>query len=286
MSHRCLSTELPPHSAPFTCGAECHTVGMAELNGAPITTEALQVLSLVNYGHFTSMRVDDQQVRGLSQHMDRLTHDCRVLFETDLDRERVREFIRHAIADEHGSLVVRVTVFDPNLELGHPGADAEPHVLVTARSAVGWPPSPLRVQTVSYQRDLPTVKHVGLFGAIWNRRNAQINGFDDALFIDSASFVSEGVTWNIAFFDGERVIWPSADVLPGVTMRLLKQVHETTVTAPVNLRDVPAMQAAFATNTAIGVRPVTAIDKIELPGDHPIFATLLKEYEEIPAERI
>ena len=46
------------------------------------------------------------------------------------------------------------------------------------------------------------------------------------------------------------------------------------------------MQAAFATNTAVGVRPITAIDGVSLPGDHPIFEILRKEYEEIPAESL
>lgn len=264
----------------------CQTEDMAELDGAPVAPEALQALGLINYGHFTSMRVDEQHIRGLSHHLDRLVRDCRELFNAALDRDRVREYVRYAIAGRPGSFVVRVTVFDPALELGHPGAAAEPHVLVTTRPAGSWPPPPMRVQSAVYQRDLPLVKHVGLFGALWRRRNAQLNGYDDALFLDPSSFISEGATWNIGFYDGERVVWPNADVLPGVTMRLITQVHERTVTKPVNLRDVPNMQAAFATNTTVGVRPITAIDNIQLPAEHPIFETLRKEYEEIPPESL
>jgi hypothetical protein len=37
---------------------------MAELNGAPVTSDQLRALAMVNYGHFTSMRVDDQHIRG------------------------------------------------------------------------------------------------------------------------------------------------------------------------------------------------------------------------------
>jgi branched-subunit amino acid aminotransferase/4-amino-4-deoxychorismate lyase len=259
---------------------------MAELNGSPVASDDLQALGLLNYGHFTSIRVDDQAVRGLSHHLDRLVHDCRILFDVDLDREQVRQFIRNAVTEKEGSFVVRVTLFDPAMELGHPGACGTPSVLVTTRPAGRWPATPMRVRTVSYSRDLPEVKHVGLFGAVLDRRNAQLDGFDDALFVDDASFVSEGVTWNIGFFDGERVVWPSAPVLAGVTMRLLKQVHERTVTIPVNMRDVPHMRAAFATNAAIGVRPIVAINDLRLPDDHAIFHTLQKEYEEIPAERL
>jgi branched-subunit amino acid aminotransferase/4-amino-4-deoxychorismate lyase len=259
---------------------------MAELNGSPVSAEALVALGLVNYGHFTSMRVDNEHIRGLSQHLDRLIRDCAVLFDAGLDRERIREFIRHAVTGRPGSFIVRVTVFDPELALSHPGATAEPSVLITRRSAIAWPPSAMRVEAVSYSRELPEVKHVGLFGALWTRRNAQRHGYDDALFIDGASFVSEGPTWNVGFFDGDRVIWPNAAVLPGITMKLLKQVHEHSISAPVSIRDVAGMQAAFATNTSVGVRAISAVDNVQLTDDHPILDTLRKEYDEIPAERI
>lgn len=257
---------------------------MPELNGVPVTADDLKLLALTNYGHYTSMRADDQHVRGLSHHLDRLVRDCGLVFDADLDREKVREFIQHAAQGKTGSFSIRVTVFDPALEMGRPSIDADPRVLVTTRSATPLPAPPLRVQSAKYRRDLPPVKHIGLFGAIWHRRRAQLNGFDDVLFTDDDSFVSEGATWNIGFFDGEHVIWPAAEVLPGVTMRLLQQVHDDTVVAPVSLADIPDLQAAFATNTTVGVRPISNIDNLSLPEDHPIFETLHKEYLEIPAE--
>jgi branched-subunit amino acid aminotransferase/4-amino-4-deoxychorismate lyase len=258
---------------------------VAELNGAPVSPEAMHALGLVNYGHFTSMRVDEQRIRGLSQHLDRLVRDCHVLFGAVLDRERVQQFVRKAIGGRQGSFVVRVTIFDSAADLGHPGTPAEPSVLVSTRSAGTWPPTPLRVQAVAYLRALPQVKHVGLFGALWHRKTAQATGFDDALFVDGSAFVEEGPTWNVGFFDGERVLWPSGEILPGVTMTLLKQVHEQTITAPVSLEDVGAMQAAFAANASIGVRAIGAINDITLSDDHPVFETLRKEYEAIPSER-
>ncbi|MEW2353141.1 aminotransferase class IV [Spirillospora sp. NPDC029432] len=146
--------------------------------------------------------------------------------------------------------------------------------------------APLRVQAAHYVRDLPEVKHVGLFGALWHRRNAQLEGFDDCVFVDAEAYLSEGATWNIGFYDGQQVIWPNAEVLPGVTMRLLQQVHDASALGPVNIADLPRMEAAFATNTAIGVRAITAINEVEFPGEHPVLRTLRKEYEEIPTEAL
>jgi len=259
---------------------------MAELNGVPVTLDELKALALTNYGHFTSMRIENQRIRGLSHHLERLVRDCRVLFGHELDRQQIREYVRHATAGRDGTFVVRVTIYDPDLDLGRPGAKAEPKVLVTTRPTGAWPMSPLRVRSVPYVRELPEHKHVGLLGPLWHRRNAQLDGFDDCVFTDPELYISEGATWNIGFFDGQQVIWPNAEVLIGVTMRLLQQVHDATSLGPVNLSDLPRMEAAFATNTAIGVRAITAINDVEFPDAHPILDTLRKEYEEIPAEAV
>lgn len=258
---------------------------MTELNGTPANLDQMKALALSNYGHFTSMRVEDNRVRGLSPHLDRLVRDCRAVFDTVLNPDRVRHLVRRAVADRTGAVVVRVTVFDPALDFGHPGGTAEPHVLVTTRAAVAQPLPPIRVRTVRYRRDLPAVKHVGLFGLVHQRRLAQRDGYDDVVFTDEASRLSEGATWNIGFYDGEAIVWPKADVLPGVTMALLNQTHNGPVhRTPVTTTELPGMKAAFATNAAIGVRQISAVDDIEWPHAHPILDILRKEYADIPTE--
>ncbi len=259
---------------------------MPELTDGLITPDDLKSLALTNYGHYTSMRAEGLRVRGLSLHVDRLVRDCRSVFNTDLDCENVRELIRNATRNKEGSFSIRVTVFDPNLQLGEPSASARPRILVTTRPVSSLPESAIRVQTVAHRRELPLVKHIGLFGALWHRRAAQLRDFDDALFIDDRSFVGEGATWNIGFFDGDQVVWPAAEVLLGVTMTLLQKVHKQTITAPVSLSEIADMKAVFATNATVGVRPIKAINDSIFPEDHPIFKTLRKEYSEIFAETL
>lgn len=139
------------------------------------------------------------------------------------------------------------------------------------------------MQSATYVRDVPSVKSVGLFASLHHRRQAQLAGFDDALFVDQDKVISEGGTWNIGFFDGSRVIWPEADCLVGVTMALLKGAHDHDTTL-VPLAHLPGMQAAFATNAAIGVRAIGAIDGIKLPETHGIIDTLRKEYMEVAGD--
>ncbi len=258
---------------------------MAELNGVPPDLNQVKALALTNYGHFTSMRVDDQRVRGLALHLERLVRDCCRVFDADLDPDRVRHLIRHALAGTPRSIVVRVTVFDPALELGHVGADAEPHVLVTTRPAAPMPPPALHLQSTLYRREMPDVKHVGLFGSLRRRRVAQRNGFDDVLFIDADATISEAATSNIGFIDGDRIVWPQADCLPGVTMRLISESRDGHVTAtPITLGQLADVDAVFATNAAVGICPISAIDGIRWPDAHPAVDVLRKKYADIPAE--
>ena len=261
---------------------------MMELDGRPITPDELGGLALYNYGHFTSMKVEDLRVRGLSFHLERLVRDCRTLFAADLDPESVRNLVRRAAESVASPVIVRVTVFDPDLNFGCPGGQAEPHVLVSVRPAATVALPPLRLQSVCYRRDLPTVKHVGLFKTTYHRRAAQLDGFDDALFTDVNSCVSEGATWNIGLFDGSRVIWPESDVLAGVTMRLLKDVIRkmkvASATAAVNISQLSEIQAVFATNAAVGVRPIRSIDDVELSDDLPIIKALQESYAAMPGE--
>lgn len=67
-------------------------------------------------------------------------------------------------------------------------------------------------------------------------------------------------------------------------MRLLRQVHGKRTTRPISIDDVMHMEAAFATNTTVGVRAIDRINNTELPGDHPIIDTLYKEYTNIAAD--
>lgn len=268
--------------------------GVIELEGRPAAPEDLAALGLYNYGHFTSMLVSPAGVRGFGLHLSRLTADCRALFDADLDPERVRLLVRRAVGQCELPTMVRVTVFAPDLALGHPAGRFEPRILVTARptpaSASADAVAPLRLMTAAYVRDLPRVKSVGLFATMHHRRTAQHAGFDDVLLCDADGAVTEGATWNVGFVVGDTVRWPDADVLPGVTMRLVREAAQEfevpSRSTTVRLVDLPTMDAAFVTNAAVGVRPISTINAVSYPGENRTIDTLRAAYERVPAEPI
>ena len=275
---------LPPRG----CG-RLRRVAVMELNGRPVTAEALRALGLYNYGHFTSIRVEDMKARGLSLHMERLVRDSEKLFGITVDTARVRTLIRSTAEQVGSPSIVRVTVFDSSGGLEHPGRATDLDILVSVREAPAMAIiSPLRVESVHYQRELPSVKHVGLLGSMYHRRAAQLKGFDDALFTDARAQISEGATWNIGFFDGTHIIWPKADVLPGVTVNLLRTVIASSgmpsIEGIVQLSQVSETWAAFATNASVGVRPIQSIDSVELLDASPVIRNLQLQYAAIPGE--
>jgi branched-subunit amino acid aminotransferase/4-amino-4-deoxychorismate lyase len=259
----------------------------AQLNGAPVNLDQITALALINYGHYTSMRVEEMRVRGLSLHLDRLVQDCHQLFDAQLDPDLVRHLVRGALAEAPRSVVVRVTVFDPELPVAEIGADAQPRLLVTTRPATHTAPAALRLRSSQYCREQPTVKHVGLFGSLRQRRLAQRNGFDDVLFTDAGTTISEAATSNIGCLMGDRLVWPQAPCLAGVTMRLINQALGAQVgTAPVALSELTGVDAVVATSALVGVRPVAAVNGIRFPTDHPMIGILRKQYAEITPELV
>ncbi|WP_152360904.1 aminotransferase class IV [Microlunatus speluncae] len=257
---------------------------MAELNGAPATAAELEALALINYGHFTTMLVDDGRVRGLADHLDRLIGDARRVFDAELDRDRLRGHLRSAIGDRSGSFLVRITAYDPAADLLHP--DGEPSILITTRPAAPTspPPPPLRLRTITGRRDPAMIKHVGLFGVLWSRRQARRDGYDDALLVGADELITEGPTWNIGFVDHDHVLWPEAAVLPGITQRLLQPLDPGADRRPVFRSDLSRLTAAFATSSGFGVRPIAAIDGHDFPVDHPLLGRLARAYRDLPGE--
>ncbi|HEY0452619.1 aminotransferase class IV family protein [Actinophytocola sp.] len=249
-------------------------------------TDDLRTLAMVNYGHFTSMRVDGGRVRGLGLHLERLDRDAREVFGRGLDADLVRARVREAVEGRDGPLYAKVNVFARDLD---PDVDEhEPSLLVTVRPLPARAGSPLRVGTVAYERDLPQVKHVGTFGLFHQSRLARRRGFDDALFVNRDGEISEGSAWNVGFLDGDTVVWPSAPALPGVAMHLLRDALTArgvpVETRPVTPADLPRFRAAFASNALAPVQVLGSVDDVRFPGDEAVARLLAEAYEEIPGE--
>jgi branched-subunit amino acid aminotransferase/4-amino-4-deoxychorismate lyase len=229
------------------------------------------------YGHFTAMQVRGGRTRGLALHLRRLAAANKELFDAELDPERVRALIRHALRGV-GDASVRVYVFE---------SDEEPAIMVTVKHPGGGSP-PQRLQAVRYQRPDAHLKHLATEQTFYTRL-ARRNGFDDALLTASDGVVAESAIANIGFFDESGVIWPDAPLLHGITMQLLERklpaLGVPSRRAQVRLQDIASFEGAFLSN-ARGLAAVTQVDVATLPVQAERMKTITDAYASVPWDAI
>jgi branched-subunit amino acid aminotransferase/4-amino-4-deoxychorismate lyase len=114
---------------------------IVEIDGEPAIPSDLHRVAVMNYGHFTSMQVREGFVHGFELHLDRLTSSSAVLFGHALERERIRNLIRHALGTRE-SASVRVNVFAKNGDHSDPLRMVLPSVMVTVSDAHPSAPEP------------------------------------------------------------------------------------------------------------------------------------------------
>jgi len=233
------------------------------IDGLPATEADLHYLAVVNYGAYTSFRVEAGGVRGLDLHLARLHASALELFGEPVEQDVLRTLMRIALGDRRDAWL-RLSLFSPDLSARAPSVRARPKVM----TAVSTPPPPLaetlRLQVQTYVRDAAHIKHTATFPLIRARRLAREAGFDDALFADAGGLISEGSLWNIGFLKGDTVVWPEAPMLPGVAQALIErglaEVGLTGTTEPVRLTDLARFDGAFICNSATPACAVSAID--------------------------
>ncbi len=261
-----------------------------EVNGRAATLADVRRVATFNYGHFTAMQFSDGGVRGLALHLERLDHATRLLFGATLPAERVRGYLARALDGVTTPASVRVNVFASAQNRDALAAAVEPDVLIALGPPARAQSNSIAVRTVRYARELPEVKHVGTFGLFHQRRLAQQAGYDDALFVTADDAISEGTIWNVAFDDGERIVWPEAPMLRGITQQVIERELARQgvpqVTRRVARAELARFPAAVAVNTALVAQGIARIDGVRLGDPAALVARLAAAHEAARPEPI
>ncbi|WP_343954331.1 aminotransferase class IV family protein [Nonomuraea longicatena] len=257
---------------------------VTQVNGHSATTEDLSPLAFAGYAHFTAMQVRDGRIRGLDLHLDRLRNASEEMFGRVLPDERIRSYLRTAIAAGPADLSLTATVYSPAGEFTV--AEAEPEVLIRTGPPATGPGGPLALVTVEHERALPGIKHVGEVSKTYYMRQAAELGFDDAAFLDRRGRFSEASIWNLAFWDGTAVVWPRAEMLRGTTMGIVsRQLDHLGIpqhTREVTPDDLPSLSGAVVMNSWTPGVPVHRIGSTPLPPAPTFLETLHRAYQAEP----
>ncbi|WP_343772232.1 aminotransferase class IV [Brevundimonas basaltis] len=261
------------------------------MDGEPASIEALTHQALVNYGAYTSFRVEDGAARGLDLHLERLRDASIELFGEAVPEARLLELMRAAM-EARETCWLRVSLFSDQISNRDPTSVGRPRVMI----AVFDPPPPLagslRLQVQRHERIAPHLKHAANMDLLTARRRARAEGFDDALFADREGAFSEGTLWNIGFVRGDVVTWPRAPILAGVTQRLIQaglaDVGLSDETRILDWNDVAAgnFRSAFICNSATPACPVTGIDSWALDTDPTLIDRLRAAWASQPCQPI
>jgi branched-subunit amino acid aminotransferase/4-amino-4-deoxychorismate lyase len=266
------------------------TTSITLFNGRPAEAADLAPLAFAGFAHFTAMQVRDRRVRGLDLHLDRLREASDELFSRHLSDEKVLDHLRGALADAPPDVSLTSFISSRPGEFTRADGDVDLDVLVKITDAAMPPAGPLSLDVVEHERHLPRVKHVGEVSKTLLLRRANASGFDDAAFIDRSGRLSEATIWNLAFWDGESVIWPRAELLPGVTMQILaRRLDALGVpqrTKEIRQGDLDGRLAAVVMNSWSPGIPVARIGD-RLLGQHQEFIQHLHDaYAEEPPEAV
>lgn len=259
------------------------------VDGRPASLEDLAHQALVNYGAFTSFRVEGGGVRGLDLHLARLEAESSSLFGETLGEAVLRDYVRAALAGRQDAWL-RVSLFAREISNRDPHRVGRPRVMV----GVFDPPASLtggvRVQSQTYEREAAELKHVATFGLLRARRQAGQAGFDDALFLDRDGGISEGTLWNIGFVQGDVVVWPLASMLDGVAQRLihagLTAAGVPQRTEALRLTDLTRFDGAFLCNSATPAAEITAIDGHVFSGATAMIGQVAQAWRSQPCQTI
>ncbi|NHN47615.1 aminodeoxychorismate lyase [Halostella sp. JP-L12] len=253
---------------------------------------------------FETLRAYGGDVFEWRAHVERLERTCESLgidhgvSDADL-RVRVQEVLD---ANDLDDAYVRLSI-TRGVQPGKltPSPDVDPTVVVIAkelpRGGVEGSPvwdDPATVQTVETRKPADAAlpadakTHNYLNGIL--ARNELVDA-DEALLRGPEGDVAEGATSNLFFVDDAGLHTPSEDlpILPGVTRSVVADLVESETDVPLRTgryasEDVREAEEAFLTNTSWEVRPVAAVDGVEI-GDGPVTNLLARLFDALVERR-
>jgi branched-chain amino acid aminotransferase len=253
-------------------------------------------------GVFEGIRAYNGTVFKLKEHIDRLYKSAHtIMLQIPMTKEEMTEAVietlkKNNLKEAYIRLVVTRGVGDLGLD---PRKCAKPTIIIITQ--------PLKVlhgddakdkgiaTMISWVKRDPVdattheIKSLNYLNSILAKIEANIAGVDDAICLDKAGFICEGVAENIFIVKNGEVVTPPicTGSLDGITrrfvMQLSKKLGYTTVERNITPNELFTAEEAFFTGTAAEIAPIREINKRIIndgkPG--PITKRLMQEFSKL-----
>jgi 4-amino-4-deoxychorismate lyase len=181
-------------------------------------------------------------------------------------------------------LYVKICLVSGGNLLFHENADNTS--IITVLKELSVETMPAKASICSFRRNsespLLSVKSLNYLENILARREAMDSGFDEALFLNERDEIAEGSASNIFWVNEGTLFTPSLDcgVLPGIIRgALIERASNMGLRVEEGrfmITDLTQSDFAFFTNSLTGLREIAEVDKIHMPIDNRLFATIKK----------
>lgn len=252
---------------------ELHTLDGVQVQGVP------PELALYPFGVFTTFVLVDGSVLGWSDHVARLTRDARLLWDYHLDPQKLASEVGLHVRLLNAPASVRVTLYPEALQLARPSDARGCRILASSRlTEFPYAPQPgYTVRTCEYQRELPAIKSTDVFSQLRHRREAQLAGFDDALYLRRDQ-VLEGSTWTVLSWRDGEVATPIGPVLESITAVHLAAVAEELgwgfKSRPITRAELSEADLVLAANAISPARAIRSIDARSIAVDYALLSQI------------
>jgi len=219
----------------------------------------------------------------LQEHTERLFNSAKILrMNIPFSKEQVSQVQRDVVrANKLESCYIRPLTWIGSQKLGVSPKGNQIHLMVAAWAWGAYLGEEgmqrgIRVKTSSYTRHhvnitMTQAKAVSNYtNSIMANMEALDDGYDEALLLDSAGFVSEGAGENVFVIKGGVVYTPdlSAGALNGITrntvLHICKDLGIELVQKRITRDEIYIADEAFFTGTAAEVTPIRELDRIEI----------------------
>ena len=250
-------------------------------------------------GVFEGIRAYNGVVFRLKEHIDRLYKSAHaIMLQIPLTKDEMTKAVletlrKNNLREAYIRLVVTRGVGDLGLD---PRKCAKPTIIIITEPAIELHSREAKEKgtttRISWVKRDPVdatsheIKSLNYLNSILAKIEANITGVDEAICLDKAGFVCEGVAENIFMVKGGKIFTPpvSTGALPGITrdaiMKLAGRLGYTVTERNITPTELFTADEVFFTGTAAEVTPVREINKRIIGNGKlgPITKRLMQEF--------